>query len=250
MLYAIGDLHLSLAAGKPMDIFGGAWDGYLPKIEQGLSALTEADTLVLAGDTSWGMSLGGALADFQFLERFPCRKLLVKGNHDYFWETAAKMKRFFAENGLYTFDVLHNNSFLVGDTAVCGTRGWFYEEEERHRPARRESSFSKPDRGPRMALDTSHDAKLLNRETLRLRASLEAGRALGGEPAVFLHYPPLYEGYRCDPLVGVMTEYGVKRCYFGHLHGHARSRAIEGAYRGIEYRLISADHLGFAPARV
>lgn len=231
MLYAIGDLHLSLAAGKPMDVFGGAWDGYLNKIESGLSALTEADTLVLAGDTSWGMSLTEALADFAFLERFPCRKLLLKGNHDYFWDTAAKMKRFFAANGFMTFDILHNNAFLCGEIAVCGTRGWFYEEERR-------------------APDISHSSKMINREVIRLRASLDAGRKLGGEIAAFLHYPPIYEGYRCDPLVDTLEEYGVKRCYFGHLHGRACSRAIEGEYRGISYRLISADHTGFSPVRV
>jgi hypothetical protein len=228
MLYAIGDLHLSLAVEKPMDVFGGAWEGYVGKIEEGLAALDGEDTLVLAGDTSWGMSLKETLADFLFLERFPCRKLLLKGNHDYFWETASKMKRFFEENGLTTFDILHNNAFQCGEFSICGTRGWFFEEE----------------RGG------EHDAKMMNREVIRLRASLEAGTKLGGEPLVFLHYPPLYEGYRCDPLVALMDEYGVKRCYFGHLHGRACARAIEGLYRGIEYRLISADHLGFAPVGI
>ncbi|MDR1668397.1 MAG: metallophosphoesterase [Oscillospiraceae bacterium] len=229
MLYTIGDLHLSFAANKPMDIFGGAWDGYTAKIEQGLSKLTEDDTLVLCGDTSWGMSLTEALADFLFLERFPCKKLLLKGNHDYFWDTASKMKRFFTENGIVTLDILHNNAFLCGGEVVCGTRGWFYEEE----------------RGG------EHDVKMILREVGRLRASLDAGRKLtDGELLVFLHYPPLYEGYRCDPLVDVLREYGVRRCCFGHLHGYARSRAIEGDYGGIEYRLVSADHLDFNPVRV
>ncbi|MCL1807665.1 MAG: metallophosphoesterase [Oscillospiraceae bacterium] len=228
MLYAIGDLHLSLAVDKPMDVFGGAWEGYLGKIEQGLSNLTADDTLILAGDTSWGMSLQDALADFQFLERFPCKKVLLKGNHDYFWDTAAKMNRFFAEHGLLTFDILHNNAFFIDGFAVCGTRGWFFEEE----------------RGG------EHDTKMINREAGRLRASLEAGRKLGGELTAFLHYPPLYEGYRCEPLVEVLEEYGVKRCFFGHLHGRACARAIEGLYRGIGYRLISADHVGFTPVRV
>ena len=238
MLYVIGDLHLSLAVNKPMDVFGGAWDGYISKIEDALSALTESDTLVLAGDTSWGMTLGEALADFSFLERFPCKKLLLKGNHDYFWETAAKMKRFFSENGLLTLDILHNNAFLCGEIAVCGTRGWFFEEA-RIRP---------PSASPE--LNMPHNIKMINREVSRLRASLDAGRKLGGKPVVFLHYPPLYEGYSCDPLVEVLEEYGVGRCFFGHLHGRSRARSIEGNYRGVEYRLISADHLGFIPVRV
>ena len=234
MLYAIGDLHLSLSSGKPMDVFGGAWEGYLDKIEKGLSALTEEDSLVLAGDTSWGMSLADALADFEFLERFPCKKLLLKGNHDYFWETAGKMERFFSAHNLNTFRILHNNAFIQDGVTVCGTRGWFYEEE----------------RGKAATPDTAHSAKMINREVLRLRVSLEAGAKLGGEPVVFLHYPPLYEGYRCDPLVSVLQEFKVRRCYFGHLHGPARARAIEGGYQGIDYRLISADHIGFMPVRV
>jgi hypothetical protein len=228
MLYAIGDLHLSLGTDKPMDIFGGAWDGYTEKINENLSRLTADDTLVLAGDTSWGMSLNGALDDFKFLEGFPCKKLLLKGNHDYFWETASKMNRFFSEHNLGTFGILHNNAFLINNISVCGTRGWFYEEE----------------RGG------EHDAKMINREVIRLRASLDAGKKLGGDLTVFMHYPPLYEGYRCDKLVDVLSEYGVKRCYFGHLHGHACSRAIEGEYKSIEYRLISADYLKFAPLEV
>jgi predicted phosphohydrolase len=228
MLYAIGDLHLSLSADKPMDVFGGEWEGYMDKIEKGLSPLTAEDTLVLAGDTSWGMSLQDALADFAFLEQFPCKKMLLKGNHDYFWDTAAKMERFFQAHNLNTFCILHNNAYSINGLDVCGTRGWFYEEE----------------RGG------DHDIKMVNREAGRLRASLEARKKPGGEPVVFLHYPPLYEGYRCDPLVNLLEEYGVRRCYFGHLHSHARSRAIEGVYRGIDYRLISADHVGFTPVAV
>jgi hypothetical protein len=225
MLYVIGDLHLSEAADKPMDVFGGAWEGYTAKIGQGFAGLTAEDTLVLAGDTSWGMSLETALPDFLFLEKFPCRKLLLKGNHDYFWDTASKMKRFFTENGLTTFDILHNNACLAGGFSVCGTRGWFFGEEE-------------------------HSEKMISRETGRLRTSLDAGVKLGGELVVFLHYPPLYEGYRCDALVGLMEEYGVKRCYFGHLHGQGCNHAIEGVYKGIGYRLISADHIGFKPVKV
>jgi hypothetical protein len=142
------------------------------------------------------------------------------------------MKRFFTDNNLLTFDLLHNNAYIYQNIAVCGTRGWFYEEETH------------------TALDSSHSNKMINREVIRLRVSLDAGIKQGGEPVVFLHYPPLYEGYRCDPLVTVLEEYSVKRCFFGHLHGHARSRAIEGEYRGVDYRLVSADHLGFKPLAV
>ena len=160
-LYAIGDLHLSLTANKPMEVFGPAWENYTERIAESLSALAAEDVLVLAGDTSWGMSLEEAEADFQFLDQFPCRKYLVKGNHDYWWTTAAKLHRFFDEKGIHTLDLLHNNCVFYGDYAVCGTRGWFLEED-------------------------AHNVKVLNREVGRLEASLKAA---GEKPILcFLHY--------------------------------------------------------------
>ena len=128
-LYTIGDTHLSLGSDKPMDVFGGAWEGYVEKLAQGLSVLRPEDTLVIAGDISWGMSLEESEADFAWLDALPGRKILMKGNHDYWWNTAAKMTRFFAEKGFSTLHILHNNCHFYGDLALCGTRGWFYEEE-------------------------------------------------------------------------------------------------------------------------
>ena len=129
-LYAIGDTHLSLGADKPMDIFGGGWAGYVEKLREGFSQIGPEDTVVLCGDLSWGMSLEQAREDFAFLDALPGgRKILLKGNHDYWWTTAAKMERFFAENGFSTLEILHNNCRLYGEVALCGTRGWFYEEE-------------------------------------------------------------------------------------------------------------------------
>ena len=161
-LYAIGDLHLSLTADKSMEVFGPAWENYTARIAESLGALTAEDVLILAGDTSWGMSLEEAEADFLFLDRFPCKKYLVKGNHDYWWTTAAKLHRFFDEKGIHSLDILHNNSVPYGEYAVCGTRGWFYEEEQ-----------------------SGHNEKVLNREAGRLEASL---RAAGDRPILaFLH---------------------------------------------------------------
>ena len=155
-LYAIGDLHLSLAVDKSMEIFGPAWENYVFRIEEGLSVLGPEDTLILAGDTSWGMTLEEAEADFRFLDRFPGKKYLIKGNHDYWWTTAAKLRRFFEEKDIHTLDILHNSCAFYGDYALCGTRGWFLEEEQR-----------------------PHNAKVLNREVMRLETSLaaEIGRA-------------------------------------------------------------------------
>ena len=161
-LYAIGDLHLSLAVDKSMEIFGPAWEDYVSRIQEGLAILTGEDTLVLAGDTSWGMTLEEAEADFKFLDRFPGRKYLIKGNHDYWWTTAAKLRRFFDEKGIHTLDILHNNCALYGEYALCGTRGWFLEEEQ------------KP-----------HNAKVLHREAYFMLSPLSApvpGLSVPGNP--------------------------------------------------------------------
>ena len=224
-LYAIGDLHLSLTANKSMEVFGEAWKNYVARIEESLSTLTDDDTLVLAGDTSWGMSLEEAEADFRFLDRFPGRKLLVKGNHDYWWNTAAKLHRFFEEKGIRTLEILHNNCAFYGDYAICGTRGWFLEEDQ------------KP-----------HNAKVLNREVLRLEASLQAA---GDRPILcFLHYPPLYQGYECPEILALLEKYHVRQCCYGHLHGPVIKRRMEGRRGETDFSLISADYLGFVPKKI
>ena len=165
-LYAIGDTHLSLSSGKPMDVFGGGWTGYVDKLKEGFSQIRPEDTVVLCGDLSWAMGLEEAREDFAFLNALPGKKLLMKGNHDYWWNTAAKMERFFQENGFTTFHLLHNNCHFYGDIALCGTRGWFYEEDRE-----------------------GHGTKIFNRELIRLEASLKAGGEK--EKFCFLHYPPL-----------------------------------------------------------
>ena len=225
-LYAIGDLHLSLTADKPMEVFGPAWENYTERIGDALSRLTAGDVLVLAGDTSWGIDLNEAEADFRFLDQFPCKKYLVKGNHDYWWSTVSKMKGFFAEKGLTTLDFLHNNCHVYGDYALCGTRGWFYEEERQG----------------------SHDEKVFRRELLRLEASLRA--APQEKKLCFLHYPPLYQTYRCDEILQLLHQFGVERCYYGHLHGASHRLALEGSRDGIEYHLVSADYVNFRPVKV
>ena len=224
-LYAIGDTHLSLGSDKPMDVFGGGWTGYVDKLRRGFEAVEPEDTVVLCGDISWGMSLEEAREDFAFLDGLPGRKLLMKGNHDYWWTTAQKMRRFFQENGFSTLELLHNNCAFYGDVALCGTRGWFYEE----------------DRG-------EHSAKIFNRELIRLEASLKAGGE--GEKFCFLHYPPLYQGYRCQEIIDLMERYGVTRCYYGHLHGGSHRLAVSGLRGRVEYHLVAADYLGFQPEKI
>ena len=224
-LYAIGDLHLSLTADKPMEVFGPAWENYTERIGDALSRLTAGDVLVLAGDTSWGIDLNEAEADFRFLDQFPCKKYLVKGNHDYWWTTAAKMTRFFAEHGFRTLELLHNNCHFYGETALCGTRGWFYEEDQQ-----------------------GHNEKVFRRELIRLEASLKAA---GDHPKLcFLHYPPCYQGYTCPEIIELLERYGVQDCYYGHLHGASHRLALQGRRGGVEYRLVSADYLKFRPEKI
>ena len=225
-LYAIGDLHLSLAADKPMDVFGGRWEAYTEKIQAGFAHLQPEDVTVLCGDLTWGMNLQDSLADFLFIHRLPGKKIILKGNHDYWWETAKKTRDFFAANGIDSIDILHNNCHSYGDIAICGTRGWFYEEET----------------------GKAHDKKILNRELGRLETSLkEAGER---EKICFLHYPPRYRNYISREIIDLLDRYAVRRCYYGHIHGPSFSHVVLGDVSGINYQLISADYLNFKPKLV
>lgn len=225
-LYAIGDLHLSFEANKPMDVFGKLWTGYVEKLRKGLAVICPEDTTVLLGDLSWSMDLDHAGKDFAFLNAIPGRKIILKGNHDYWWTTASKFYKFCEAQGFRDMYILNNNCYEYGDLAICGTRGWFFEEE----------------RGG------IHDAKILNRELIRLETSLkEAGDR---EKLCFLHYPPVYRGYRCQPVLDLLHRYDVRQCWYGHLHSESHRLAITGDYEGIDFHLVSADYTGFAPVPV
>ena len=225
-LYAIGDLHLCLGAPKPMDVFGGAWTGYMEKLEQGMSVIKEEDTLVILGDLSWALDLATAKADFAWIDRIPGKKIILKGNHDYWWSTASKFYQFCDTNGFSDQFILNNNHFEYDGFAICGTRGWFFEEEK----------------------SGQHDEKVFKRELLRLEASLKSAGDL--PKIVFLHYPPRYRGYICQPIIDLMQQYNVRRCYYGHLHSASHALAVEGLWDGIEYRLVSADRVNFQPVSV
>ena len=223
MLYAIGDLHLSLGTAKPMDVFGGAWVGYMDKLQQGIEVIKPEDTTVLLGDVSWALDLQEAARDFAWIDQIPGRKIILKGNHDYWWNTATKFSNFCKENGFSDIHLLNNNHFEYDGWAICGTRGWFFEEER----------------------SAEHDEKVFRRELLRLETSLKSAGDL--PKMVFLHYPPRYKGYTCEPLLEILHKYDVRRCYYGHLHGASHSLAMEGLWEGIEYKLVSADRLLFLP---
>lgn len=225
-LFVIGDTHLSFGSSKPMDVFEG-WSGFEEKLELGWrSCIGEEDTVVIAGDFSWAMSLEEAAVDFRFLHALPGRKLLVKGNHDYWWTTVSKMDAFIASNGFSGISFVNNNAYAAGPVAVCGTRGWLMEE------------------------NTPQDTKMIRREAGRLRASVLAAKQTGGEPVAFLHYPPVGPSGACEPILSVLEDEGVARCFYGHLHSASAARAVTGLYRGIRFSLISSDYLGFCPALV
>ncbi len=225
-LYAIGDLHLCLGAPKPMDIFGGAWVGYMDKLKEGMSIIKPEDTTVLCGDLSWALGLAEAKADFAWIDEIPGRKIILKGNHDYWWSTAAKFYKFCQENEFTNQFILNNNCYEYENWAICGTRGWFFEEER----------------------SGQHDTKVFKRELIRLETSLKA--AGDKEKMVFLHYPPRYRGYECREIIELLEKYEVRRCFYGHLHGDSHKLAMEGLWGGVEYRLVAADYINFTPVTV
>lgn len=222
-LYAIGDTHLSFSTDKPMNIFKG-WDDYVQRLESNWRKLIcENDTVVIMGDISWAMSLEEAKKDFSFINNLPGNKIILKGNHDYWWNTMKKMEEFLNENCFDTIKFLYNNAYRVGNISICGTRGWFYDAE------------------------TDADNKIIMREVGRLKASINEGRKLGGEPVVFLHYPPLNNYQKCEALINVLIEEKISRCYYAHLHSASAANSFNDTIDGIKFELLSADYLKFCP---
>ncbi len=225
-IYTMGDLHLSLNTNKSMDVFPG-WHNYVQRIKENWCAkITDADTVVLPGDISWGMSLQQALMDFEFIDSLPGHKILLKGNHDYWWNTKNKVTNFFDAHGLNTLEILNNNSIVVDNIAVCGSRGWLFENGE---PA---------------------DEKIINREAIRLELSISEAEKTGKQPIVFLHYPPVYGENESPQILDVLVRHHISRCYYGHVHDSACRYAIDGTYLGIKFYLVSSDYLNFDPLLV
>lgn len=220
-LYAIADTHLSLGTDKPMDSFPG-WNDYVSRIEQNWNRLvTDNDTVVIAGDISWAMNFDELRADFEFINNLKGEKIILKGNHDYWWNTLSKMNSFVEQNNFNTIKFLFNNSYDVEGVSVCGSRGWFFESEE------------------------AHDEKILNREVNRIKRSIES--ANNEEKIVFLHYPPITTASSCDEIISLLNEEGIKKCFYGHLHGDAAKYALNENINGIDFELISCDKLKFTP---
>ena len=220
-LFAIADTHLSFGTDKPMDSFSG-WNDYVSRIENNWNRIVDDnDTVVIAGDISWAMNFDELKADFDFINKLKGKKIILKGNHDYWWNTTSKMNKFIDENNYSTIRILHNNSYVVDGISVCGSRGWMFES------------------------DASHDEKILNREVNRVKLSLDSAEC--EEKIVFLHYPPITTNSECKEIFNLLKNYGIKKCYYGHLHGVAAKLAVDDIIDGIEFRLISCDRLGFIP---
>lgn len=227
-VYAIADLHLALGIDKPMDIFGGRWANYMEKLKNNWIEVVKADdTVIIPGDVSWATYIENAYEDFKFIEALPGRKIISKGNHDYWWTTTSKLNKYLDSNDLKTISFMQNNSYNIENLAICGTRGWKCPGED---------DFKKD------------DEKIYNREIERLELSLKASSGFEYDKRlVFLHYPPVTLKSQESGFINVMKKYGITRCYYGHLHGEGIKGALEGDYEGIELKLISADYLNFMP---
>ncbi len=223
-IFAISDLHLSFSVNKPMDVFGSSWDNYTEILKTNWKNLiTDDDIVLMPGDSSWGTYLDDSLADFKFIDSLPGKKIITKGNHDYWWETLTKMNNFLQENDINTIEFLHNSYYIYDNIAICGTKGY-------------------PDN-----LTKADDERLYARELSRLSLSLSMAKKQNPEKIiVMLHYPPDIN----SDFSKVMKEYGVSTCIYGHLHDKGFKTGFQGEHDGILYKLVSCDYLRFCPIKI
>jgi len=241
-VFTIADLHLSTASDHEMDVFGSRWQDYTKKIVKNWRAvIRDEDTVILPGDISWAMNLNEAKGDFALLDSLPGKKLLGKGNHDFWWATVSKMKKFFEQSGFQTLDILYNNAHVLEDRIVCGTRGWF------------------PDESKQITVGEVDFDKIVNREVGRLTLSLndanskqrqhvqEHGEQLPIQ--VFLHFPPVWAGMEMTALIDVLKEYNIEQVFFGHIHS-SYAYPASFVHKGIKFTLTSSDFLSFYPLKI
>ena len=236
-LFVMADLHLSSDRSKSMEIFGPRWQDYMEKIQKNWNrVVSPEDTVIVPGDISWSLRLEDSLADFLFLDALNGKKLIGKGNHDFWWSTHSKLRSFWEQNQIQTVDILYNNAHRFEDCIVCGTRGWFTEETQQNTVGNVEYS------------------KIVNREAIRLRLSLEDAVKLRGDDrdlplVVFLHFPPVWNEFVCREILDVLHEFEIKTCYFGHIHGAYYAPRTQN-FEGIDFTICAADYLNFTPLPV
>lgn len=230
-IYALADLHLAQSIDKPMDIFGAKWSNYMNKIKENwMDTLKDGDTIVIPGDISWATYLEEAVGDFEFIDSLPGQKIILKGNHDYWWTTMTKLENFLIENDFKTIKFLQNNNFEIENSYLCGTRGWKCPGDE---------DFSDEDR------------KIFERELQRLELSLKSiKKESEKEIIVALHYPPFNSSWQPSEFIEIMKKYAVKTCVYGHIHGDAYKNAFQGNFDGIIFKLVSSDYLEFEPLKL
>ncbi len=215
-----------------MDIFGARWDNHAEKFEtEWKKVVKESDTVVIPGDISWASSFEQVYEDLRFIDSLPGRKLIGKGNHDYWWATMNKLTNFKEEKKLSTIDFLFNNAYAVENKIICGTRGWVNEFGVK-----------------------SEDERLIKREAARLEISLNEGLKLkdtnpDSEMIVFLHYPPIFGEFMNLDILDILYRFDIKKVYFGHLH-NVREEQLDKEYIGIKLNLVACDHVNFVPQPV
>ena len=225
-LFVISDPHLSFGVDKPMNIFEG-WGNYEKRLaENWTGSVGPSDSVVIPGDISWGLDINETLPDLRFIDELPGTKYILKGNHDLWWPTMKKPTTFLEENGISSIIPVFRNAYEAEGVAVCGTRSWFYDSSE-----------------PK--------EKVFSREMMRLETSLQEAQKLGTREIIaFLHYPPVFHGMVVQEAVDLLKKYGVRRCYYGHVHGKNINYAFNGVYEDIRFRLVSADALSFRPLMI
>lgn len=227
-LYAISDLHLPLGVDKPMDVFGKNWENYVQRLKDNwINTVLPEDVVVLPGDFSWATYIQDAKADFDFLESLPGKKIILKGNHDYWWTTMNKMQEFLRGNGYESISILQNNSYDYNGISICGTRGW---------------------QTPQPTL-SGEDKKIYDREVQRLELSIKSAKH-PDKIIVFLHFPPILKDYRENEIVELLNKYEIKECIFGHIHSSGVKNVVEGVIDGIDYKLVSCDYREFKPVKI
>ena len=232
-VFVLSDLHLSTNSDtdKSMEIFGTKWKDYINRIKSNWNRLVAPnDTVIVNGDISWAMTLDEAKSDFDFLSSLNGTKIIRKGNHDFWWSTLSKVNAFFEENKITNIKILHNNAYITEEMVICGSRGWYNDDKISTMPK------------------TADYQKIVSREAARIKMSLKEGEKLSTdfEKVVFLHFPPVWGDFVCEEILSVLHEFGVKRCYFGHIHGlYDIPSSFE--HEGIKFTMTSADFLNFTP---
>ena len=240
-VYVIADTHLSLSVNKSMEIFKGRWNDYVEKLEKNWNeTVTQSDSVIIAGDISWGSDFDECGKDFDFVNNtLNGNKYIIKGNHDYWWNTMNKMTNWLKEKNLDKIKIVHNNAYLCENIIICGTRGWFVGGEDGEEGLSEEEMFNQ---------------KILHREVNRLDMSIQAAKKIKNdnpdcEIAAFIHYPPVYGDYVCEEIVDLLEREEIKRCYYGHIH-NVNAGKVKRTYRNIDFEVVSADYLRFTPMRV